>query len=193
MGGSVDVDMTRGRLSPVRESSRTSQPDVRATTTTTTTTSVGAGSTEDDSYMAKKMSHIMTNERAFKVLNRIEEKLAGTDRNGGGFVGGPGAKPIEVEDQVQYLIEEATKHENLAQGTLSWRLCARTDLADLDRLSQAIPWVGFRRGKVVTPSMRKADSSIVSLYQASRHPCFRYIRTLLHVSIRTLSIRSGDT
>jgi len=119
-GGSIDVDMMeggkKGRLGTVHES-QASQPEVRPkTTATTTTTSEG-----DDSYMAKKMSHIMTNERAFKVLNRIEEKLAGTDRNGGGYVGGPGAKPVEVEDQVQYLIEEATKHENLAQGASARR------------------------------------------------------------------------
>lgn len=121
VGGSVDVDMNgngrkKGRLNTVHES-RASQPDDRPNTTTThtnaTMTTTTAASQGDDSYMAQKMSHIMTNERAFKVLTRIEEKLAGTDRNGGGYTGGP---PVEVEEQVQYLIEEATKHENLAQG-----------------------------------------------------------------------------
>jgi hypothetical protein len=128
--GSIDVNLTmdRGkeRLVTVLESTAPSTTThSQGLTNTGTGTAVTRGTDGEESYMAKKMAHIMTNERAFKVLNRIEQKLAGTDSQlWGDRVGAVGStsegqshgKAIEVDEQVQYLIEEATKHENLAQG-----------------------------------------------------------------------------
>ena len=131
--GSIDVHLTmdRGkeRLGTVLESTAPSTANHSQGPTNTGTGTAITGATDgEESYMAKKMAHIMTNERAFKVLNRIEQKLAGTDSQlWGERVGIVGSTPeaqssskaIEVDEQVQYLIEEATKHENLAQGEWS--------------------------------------------------------------------------
>lgn len=143
--GSIDVNLTidRGkeRLGTVPESiapSTTAHSHGATNTGTGTGTAVTGGTDGEESYMAKKMAHIMTNERAFKVLNRIEQKLAGTDSQlwgervgvvGSGPEGQAQSKAIDVEEQVQYLIEEATKHENLAQG--GWSTASKLRISPL--------------------------------------------------------------
>jgi hypothetical protein len=145
-GPSIDVHLTstargKDRLDTVPESippSTTMSNLTQANTRTGTATATDG----EESYLAKKMAHIMTNERAFKVLNRIEQKLAGTDRQtwGGMERANRSGGPIEVDEQVQYLIEEATKHENLAQG--KWKCNASISVLvtelfgfDVDRVS----------------------------------------------------------
>jgi FKBP12-rapamycin complex-associated protein len=52
------------------------------------------------------------NERAVKVITRVHAKLIGRDFG----------TTIQVEEQVQRLIAQATSHENLCQGYLrGWR------------------------------------------------------------------------
>lgn len=77
----------------------------------------------EDSYVSRNLSHMMTNERAFKVLNRIEQKLAGNDRNS------PEAS-FSVEEQVDHLVQEATKEENLVQG--EYPLCTLVEFTIAD-------------------------------------------------------------
>ena len=52
------------------------------------------------------------NKAAQNVLNRIIDKLSGTDFNN--------TKPLEVEDQINRLIRQATNPENLCQLYLGW-------------------------------------------------------------------------
>lgn len=56
------------------------------------------------------------NEKALKVIRRVQDKLAGTDfpdRDGNG-------DPLDVVDQVQRLIVQATSVENLCQLFIGW-------------------------------------------------------------------------
>ena len=52
------------------------------------------------------------NKIAQVVLNRINEKLTGTDFNND--------IPLEVKEQIDRLINQATLNENLAQSYLGW-------------------------------------------------------------------------
>jgi len=54
------------------------------------------------------------NEKALKVIRRVEDKLSGTD-----FPDCAG-EPLDVEDQVQRLIVQATSSENLCQLFIGW-------------------------------------------------------------------------
>mmetsp|Transcript_20902 Transcript_20902/g.45314 ORF Transcript_20902/g.45314 Transcript_20902/m.45314 type:complete len:3366 (+) Transcript_20902:339-10436(+) len=51
------------------------------------------------------------NERALKVIRRVQDKLTGTDFPG---------EPLDVQDQVQRLIVQATSSENLCQLFIGW-------------------------------------------------------------------------
>ena len=54
------------------------------------------------------------NEKALKVIRRVEDKLTGTD-----FSDCTG-EPLDVSDQVQRLIVQATSSENLCQLYIGW-------------------------------------------------------------------------
>lgn len=54
------------------------------------------------------------NEKALKVIHRVQDKLCGTD-----FPDYDG-EPLDVNDQVQRLIEQATSTENLSQLFIGW-------------------------------------------------------------------------
>jgi phosphatidylinositol kinase/protein kinase (PI-3 family) len=59
------------------------------------------------------------NEKALKVIRRVREKLTGTD-----FPDYHASKePLDVSDQVQRLIVEATSCENLCQLFIGWYVC----------------------------------------------------------------------
>ena len=53
----------------------------------------------------------MLNEKAFKIITRISNKLTGRDFS---------QEPLDVQQQVQKLIKQATDIENLCQGYLGW-------------------------------------------------------------------------
>jgi len=55
------------------------------------------------------------NVRALKVIGRVQDKLTGTDFSGGGDAG-----PLDVPEQVQRLITQATSNENLCQLFIGW-------------------------------------------------------------------------
>ena len=57
------------------------------------------------------------NERALKVIRRVQNKLAGTDFHPPGEDVG---EPLDVQDQVQRLIAQATSSENLCQLFIGW-------------------------------------------------------------------------
>jgi len=52
------------------------------------------------------------NDRAIKVTNRVNKKLTGRD-----FIEG---ETLNVHDQVDFLIKQATDEENLCQGYIGW-------------------------------------------------------------------------
>eukprot|EP01132_Coremiostelium_polycephalum_P002833 gene2833-3519_t len=52
------------------------------------------------------------NERALTVINRVNKKLTGRDFRSN--------ETLEVQDQVQKLIDQATSHENLCQCYIGW-------------------------------------------------------------------------
>lgn len=56
------------------------------------------------------------NEKALKVIRRVQNKLAGTDFLGPDEIG----DPLDVQDQVRKLIVEATSSENLSQLFIGW-------------------------------------------------------------------------
>ena len=56
------------------------------------------------------------NEKALKVIRRVQDKLAGTDFQGPSEEG----DPLDVHDQVQRLILQATSSENLCQLFIGW-------------------------------------------------------------------------
>lgn len=56
------------------------------------------------------------NERALKVIRRVQDKLAGTDFHSPEEVG----DALDVQDQVQRLIVQATSSENLCQLFIGW-------------------------------------------------------------------------
>jgi FKBP12-rapamycin complex-associated protein len=56
------------------------------------------------------------NEKALKVIRRVQDKLSGTDFNTAGEV----ADPLDVPEQVQRLIVQATSSENLCQLFIGW-------------------------------------------------------------------------
>ena len=56
------------------------------------------------------------NEKALKVIRRVQNKLAGTDFLGPDEIG----DSLDVQDQVQKLIVEATSSENLSQLFIGW-------------------------------------------------------------------------
>ncbi|EED89568.1 phosphatidylinositol 3-kinase (PI3K)-like protein [Thalassiosira pseudonana CCMP1335] len=56
------------------------------------------------------------NEKALKVIRRVQDKLAGTDFHGPDEVG----EPLDVPEQVQRLIVQATSSENLCQLFIGW-------------------------------------------------------------------------
>jgi phosphatidylinositol kinase/protein kinase (PI-3 family) len=68
------------------------------------------------------------NEKALKVIRRVQDKLTGTDfpDNGSGVDhsnsghSGGGGDPLDVPDQVQRLIIQATSSENLCQLFIGW-------------------------------------------------------------------------
>lgn len=53
------------------------------------------------------------NEKALKVIRRVQDKLSGTDLDATG-------EPLDVPDQVQRLIVQATSSENLCQLFIGW-------------------------------------------------------------------------
>lgn len=55
------------------------------------------------------------NEKALKVIRRVQDKLAGTD-----FAAEESGPPLDVQDQVQRLIVQATSSENLCQLFIGW-------------------------------------------------------------------------
>jgi len=57
------------------------------------------------------------NERALKVIRRVQDKLTGTDFHGAEEVV---REPLDVQDQVQRLIVQATSSENLCQLFIGW-------------------------------------------------------------------------
>jgi len=57
------------------------------------------------------------NERALKVIRRVQDKLAGTDFHSPEEEVG---EPLDVQDQVQRLIVQATSSENLCQLFIGW-------------------------------------------------------------------------
>lgn len=57
------------------------------------------------------------NERALKVIRRVQDKLTGTDFNSSLEEVG---KPLDVQDQVHRLIVQATSSENLSQLFIGW-------------------------------------------------------------------------
>ena len=57
------------------------------------------------------------NERALKVIQRVQDKLTGTDFHSSLDEVG---KPLDVQDQVQRLIVQATSSENLSQLFIGW-------------------------------------------------------------------------
>ena len=57
------------------------------------------------------------NERALKVIRRVQDKLTGTDFHSPDE--DPG-EPLDVQDQVQRLIVQATSSENLCQLFIGW-------------------------------------------------------------------------
>jgi hypothetical protein len=56
------------------------------------------------------------NEKALKVIRRVQDKLTGTDFHGSDEV----ADPLDVPEQVQRLIVQATSSENLCQLFIGW-------------------------------------------------------------------------
>lgn len=54
------------------------------------------------------------NEKALKVIRRVQDKLTGTDFHG------PDESPLDVPDQVDRLIVQATSNENLCQLFIGW-------------------------------------------------------------------------
>ena len=56
------------------------------------------------------------NEKALKVIRRVQDKLSGTDFNNTG----EGADPLDVPEQVQRLIVQASSSENLCQLFIGW-------------------------------------------------------------------------
>ena len=58
------------------------------------------------------------NEKALKVIRRVQDKLTGTDFHSPEeeFVG----DPLDVQEQVQRLIVQATSSENLCQLFIGW-------------------------------------------------------------------------
>ena len=58
------------------------------------------------------------NEKALKVIRRVQDKLTGTDFHSSDedFVG----EPLDVQEQVQRLIVQATSSENLSQLFIGW-------------------------------------------------------------------------
>lgn len=57
------------------------------------------------------------NERALKVIRRVQDKLTGTDFHTPDEEAG---EPSDVQDQVQRLIVQATSSENLCQLFIGW-------------------------------------------------------------------------
>ncbi len=57
------------------------------------------------------------NERALKVIRRVQDKLTGTDFHSSSEEDG---EPLDVQDQVQRLIVQATSSENLSQLFIGW-------------------------------------------------------------------------
>ena len=55
------------------------------------------------------------NEKALKVIRRVQDKLSGTD-----FPDCIDGEPMDVPDQVQRLIVQATSSENLCQLYIGW-------------------------------------------------------------------------
>lgn len=55
------------------------------------------------------------NEKALKVIRRVQDKLSGTD-----FPDCVDGNPMDVQDQVQRLIVQATSSENLCQLFIGW-------------------------------------------------------------------------
>jgi FKBP12-rapamycin complex-associated protein len=55
------------------------------------------------------------NEKALKVVRRVQDKLTGTD-----FPDRADVEPLDVSDQVQRLIVQATSVENLCQLFIGW-------------------------------------------------------------------------
>jgi len=52
------------------------------------------------------------NKKALAVVTRVKEKLTGRDFGN--------EEPLHVEEQVDFLIQQATSHENLCQCYIGW-------------------------------------------------------------------------
>lgn len=68
----TDIHIDLGARDITQRLEQTRLQTVKEESLDTTTTREG-----EDSYLAKQMEYVMTNERAFKVLDRIEKKLSG--------------------------------------------------------------------------------------------------------------------
>ncbi|XP_064598762.1 serine/threonine-protein kinase mTOR-like [Liolophura sinensis] len=71
----------------------------------------GEGSPEGDSVPTEAL-----NKKAISIVHRVRDKLTGRDFPSTD----PSAEPIDVPDQVELLIKQATSHENLCQCYIGW-------------------------------------------------------------------------
>jgi len=97
-------------------------------TTTSATNHIANSISEskiDRSYKQREMISVdmgmnnseTMNEKALKVIRRVQEKLTGTDFNN---VDTGSGDTLDVQDQVQRLIVQATSTENLCQLFIGW-------------------------------------------------------------------------
>lgn len=63
-------------------------------------------------FAQNMLSAGIIDEKALSAINRIKDKLHGTDFNTN--------EPLGVELQVEKLIKQATSHENICQSYLGW-------------------------------------------------------------------------
>jgi serine/threonine-protein kinase mTOR len=78
-------------------------------------TTAGGGGDDDEEAEDEVIPEVL-NERALQVINRVQNKLTGRDF-------GPSSADsasLDVAEQVQRLITQATSHENLAQLYIGW-------------------------------------------------------------------------
>mmetsp|Transcript_12999 Transcript_12999/g.15864 ORF Transcript_12999/g.15864 Transcript_12999/m.15864 type:complete len:127 (-) Transcript_12999:242-622(-) len=69
---------------------------------------------------AEKATGEARNKKALNVIRRVQDKLTGTDFQGDPFNDQIQRDPLDVQDQVQRLIVQATSTENLCQLFIGW-------------------------------------------------------------------------
>lgn len=70
----------------------------------------GSGSAGGDNTQAEVL-----NKKAISIVHRVRDKLTGKD-----FPTKDPSSSIDVKEQVQLLIKQATSHENLCQCYIGW-------------------------------------------------------------------------